>query len=120
MGQNRRNHLTTHCAARGGAGPGSSTFIKHHIHHQYNKQSSKPQGKGGETPKSVLGTNTAGLHSGYFPAWFMQSNHANQCKAALAVKTEQDPPDGRESITPFQCPAPQELPHALSRSSKAL
>lgn len=56
-----------------------------------------------EICRFLLGTNAAQLHGTYLPMWFMQRNHANKYKAALAVENERNLPDGRKNI-PFQPP----------------
>lgn len=62
-----------------------------------------------EICRFLLGTNAAQLHGTYLPMWFMQRNHANKYKAALAVENERNLPDGRKNI-PFQPPGSRAPP----------
>lgn len=78
-----------------------------------------------EICRFLLGTNAAQLHGTYLPMWFMQRNHANKYKAALAVENERNLPDGRKNI-PFQPPGSRApppgtaaSPSSESRSSKS-
>lgn len=71
-----------------------------------------------EICRLLLGTNAAQLHGTYLPMWFMQRNHANKYKAALAVENECNPPDGKKTI-PFRLPGSQAPPGSESHSSKS-
>lgn len=75
-----------------------------------------------EICRFLLGTNAAQLHGTYLPMWFMQRNHANKYKAALAVENERNLPDGRKTShfsRPAAGPPPRELPHPPVQSHAA-